>query len=995
MLPQDPFAAKLTADRFTNSEISFSTNGYHEIQVEYWENGGAASVSLDWTKLAGCMPAAPALISPADGARLTWDADINLVWNAAAGAAGYYARLWGGPGVDISSNWQPGTSWPIGGLLPGVYQWSVKARNDYGDSDPSQLQTRSFTVLEGPPVAPYDLQATTASRTQINLAWQDAAYNATGFKIYRGGAYLTQVGASQLTHQDTGLSCGAQYCYAVSAFNANGESAQGDQVCATTAACAAAPSAEFDAWPQSGDAPLTVSMHIVSTENISSCVWDYGDQQTGTTCSAYHDHEYTNPGSYTVQLTVSGPGGNDTKTRSNYINVTTQQPTCPIDDFDSARVIDAIPFQNTQDISNATSAHDDPAFPCKSAAHFKTVWYRFVPSTPGRMKIDTYGSNYDTVLGVWTGARGALQPVPGGCNDDATDRQSEVTVDVSADVAYYIEVASYYEDADGILQLNMSPVAMRPVTVDDVEVLDESYNPVTIVNAGATVRFRTVATNHTGQAQDSVWTWAIYGPDRLEIPELGYHNYAFRMETGENDLVLSRTFPATLPGGRYQFVGAVKIDSTEEWQWKSTYFTVVGGSTPTSTWTNTPIPPTPTWTNTPIPPTATWTHTPVPPTPTSTRSIDTARIRFAPATKRANLSGGAFTVDLTVENVANLAGFQTDLLFDPAVVHVNGVSLGAFLGSTGRTATLVGPTIDNTGGKVTFGAFSFGAQGGAAGAGTLATISFQPRVIGTTALRLQATGLSDPAGNALPVTTADGQAQIVQCFGDFNGDNKVDIFDLQRAAGHWNCRAGQACYDAQFDTEPDGDIDVFDLQRFAAAWGTVCPATAARLAPAGLAPTVGLASVAAADLSVLPPSRQVAPAAVFIQTVQIQAAGEVGAFQATLAYSPTVAQVEAVTVGPFLGATGRTVVPVGPAIDNVTGEVRFGAFTFGSQAGASGAGDLAQVRFRAQQAGRTALSWREAGVSDLAGNALPSGALTGAEIVVDTPKTYLPLLLRP
>lgn len=82
------------------------------------------------------------------------------------------------------------------------------------------------------------------------------------------------------------------------------------------------PSAEFDAWPQSGSAPLTSSMHIVSIENINSCEWDYGDGTTGTSCAAYHDHIYTTAGTYTVKLTVSGPGGSDTKTRSNYISVT-------------------------------------------------------------------------------------------------------------------------------------------------------------------------------------------------------------------------------------------------------------------------------------------------------------------------------------------------------------------------------------------------------------------------------------------------------------------------------------------------------------------------------------------------------------------------------------------------------------------------------------------------------------------------------------------------
>ena len=111
--------------------------------------------------------------------------------------------------------------------------------------------------------------------------------------------------------------------------------------------------------------------------------------------------------------------------------------------------------------------------------------------------------------------------------------------------------------------------------------------------------------------------------------------------------------------------------------------------------TNTPVLPTATWTNTPIPPTATDTRMPtITPThtwtPTSTTPPNAARVQARARDQRANLSGGAFTVNLTVENVANLAGFQTDLLFDPAIVSVNGVSLGAFLGSTGRAVARSG-----------------------------------------------------------------------------------------------------------------------------------------------------------------------------------------------------------------------------------------------------------------------------------------------------------------
>ncbi|MBI5030639.1 MAG: InlB B-repeat-containing protein, partial [Chloroflexi bacterium] len=81
------------------------------------------------------------------------------------------------------------------------------------------------------------------------------------------------------------------------------------------------PSANFDAWPQSGAIPLTVSMHIVSTANIATCSWTYGDGQTSTACTAYHNHVYNSGGTFTVSLTVTSPSGLiDTMTRINYIS---------------------------------------------------------------------------------------------------------------------------------------------------------------------------------------------------------------------------------------------------------------------------------------------------------------------------------------------------------------------------------------------------------------------------------------------------------------------------------------------------------------------------------------------------------------------------------------------------------------------------------------------------------------------------------------------------
>ena len=56
-----------------------------------------------------------------------------------------------------------------------------------------------------------------------------------------------------------------------------------------------------------------------STGVITSGSWNFGDGGTSTIQNP--THTYTAPGTYTVSVTVSGPGGSDTMTRVDYITV--------------------------------------------------------------------------------------------------------------------------------------------------------------------------------------------------------------------------------------------------------------------------------------------------------------------------------------------------------------------------------------------------------------------------------------------------------------------------------------------------------------------------------------------------------------------------------------------------------------------------------------------------------------------------------------------------
>src|SRR5690606_36870235 len=81
-----------------------------------------------------------------------------------------------------------------------------------------------------------------------------------------------------------------------------------------------APIAAFSGSPLIGTAPHTVSFTVTSTGDITSRSWDFGDGATSTAQNS--SHVYTNAGTYTVNLTVTGPGGSDSEVKTNYITVT-------------------------------------------------------------------------------------------------------------------------------------------------------------------------------------------------------------------------------------------------------------------------------------------------------------------------------------------------------------------------------------------------------------------------------------------------------------------------------------------------------------------------------------------------------------------------------------------------------------------------------------------------------------------------------------------------
>jgi photosystem II stability/assembly factor-like uncharacterized protein len=160
-----------------------------------------------------------------------------------------------------------------------------------------------------------------------------------------------------------------------------------------------------------------------------------------------------------IAVVNTPPGGG--KSQSLSFKVTAPPP--PNDNFANATNITALVFSDTQDTSGATTEPADPLPPCASqyssangntGGHpnglYNTIWYKFTPIFSANLEIDTIGSNYDTVLSIWTGtgtSETTLTATNVACNDNIQQGviiQSQLSsIPLTANTTYYIMVSSF------------------------------------------------------------------------------------------------------------------------------------------------------------------------------------------------------------------------------------------------------------------------------------------------------------------------------------------------------------------------------------------------------------------------------------------------------------------------------------------------------------------------------------------------------------------------
>lgn len=359
---------------------------------------------------------------------------------------------------------------------------------------------------------------------------------------------------------------------------------------------------------------------------------------------------------------------------------------------------------------------------------------------------------------------------------------------------------------------------------------------------------------------------------------------------------------------------------------------------------------------------------------------------LSPSTQRVGDDETSTTVDVQIQDVSDLAAFEFEVTYNPDVVHVDDVTLGAFLGSGGRNTAALGPDIDNTAGRVTFGGFSYGTGSGADGSGTVATITFSPQMTGTTSLTLTNVQLRDTFNSEIPADPQGGEIEVVHYpFGDFDRDCDVDITDIMVVASRWNDPAN---YDAAYDFDSDGDIDVADIMQVASVWGDTCGGGMGM----GCMATTAYSPQEGADVLFSPPEMAVQVGVPFTMDIAITQATDLGGFEFDLLFDSDVVTVTAVHLGSFLESSGNNAGELGPRYAE-SGRLVFGAFSYGEHEGASGYGTLATLELILLSDTETTLRLDDvqlvtSGGEEVSPHSVGEGKVSSGE------RVYLPLVLR-
>jgi hypothetical protein len=170
-----------------------------------------------------------------------------------------------------------------------------------------------------------------------------------------------------------------------------------------------------------------------------------------------------------------------------------------------ATKITSLPFAKTVGTNFANFQSSEPQSACYTPGF--TIWYRYTAPSNEVLRAQTVGSNFDTVLDVFSGAPGSFKDVT--CDDDIgsdasypADDNSGVSFHAKAGTTYWFRMGGY-STYSGSLKFNLAKVT-PPAN-------DKFANAITITPGYTATVDTSRATHEAGEPETCDYTEGING----------------------------------------------------------------------------------------------------------------------------------------------------------------------------------------------------------------------------------------------------------------------------------------------------------------------------------------------------------------------------------------------------------------------------------------------------------------------------------------------------
>jgi PKD repeat protein len=293
-----------------SDEVRYWVNQGHDVDSYYTDNDGdpyVGATSFSLSGISGTVDSATLKVNHMASSDGTYTWNGNSITNSSPQQ--WQAGYSGGNTWDVTSTVQPGNSNTLTYDRTGPFYKIPLATLEVRmqGAPPVQKPVADFEADKTSGPAPLTVQFTDRSTNNpTSWAWDfqkddtvDSTLQNPAYTYTSAGTYTVNLTASNAAGNDTRTKAG---------------------LITVQEAVPAAPSADFAANITSGSVPLAVLFSDSSTGDITSWLWDFGDGNSSPQQNPVHT--YTSSGTYTINLTVSGPGGENTASRPGLITVT-------------------------------------------------------------------------------------------------------------------------------------------------------------------------------------------------------------------------------------------------------------------------------------------------------------------------------------------------------------------------------------------------------------------------------------------------------------------------------------------------------------------------------------------------------------------------------------------------------------------------------------------------------------------------------------------------